>query len=72
MKAVLKFKICMACRNDLEAEALGFGNFSRQGAKSQSDTPRRVIPNECKGSKKDFSRWTINSFLRPLRLCGKY
>lgn len=32
--------------------------FSRQGAKLQSDTPRRVIRNKCEGSKKDFSRWS--------------
>jgi len=58
----------VTCANDLEAEALGFGNFSRQDAKSQSDAPRRVIPSECEGSKKDFSRGrNDNPF--PLRPC---
>ena len=31
------------------------GFFSRQGAKTQSDGPRPVIPSESEGSKKDFS-----------------
>jgi hypothetical protein len=33
-----KFKICVACANDLEAKAFGVGDSSRQGAKLPSDS----------------------------------
>jgi hypothetical protein len=45
-------KIYASRANDWNLKALGVGISSRQGAKALSDTPGRVIPSKCAGSRR--------------------